>query len=106
MIDTTFDLFVDLGATDAQCDFPVVYASGANGIAGNDPSTLAEDLEPLFECIVREVSRSYKCFLIGSRDHRYFHYLLCSAQMKYTRNASVLDKCNVGHVCVHIETAV
>jgi hypothetical protein len=34
----------------------VVYASGANGIAGDDPSTLAEDLEPLFECIVREVA--------------------------------------------------
>ena len=55
MIDTTFDLFVDLGATDEQCDFPVVYASGANGIAGDDPETLAETLEPLFECIVREV---------------------------------------------------
>lgn len=56
MIDTTFDLFVDLGATDEQCDFPVVYASGANGIAGDDPKSLAENLEPLFECIVREVS--------------------------------------------------
>ncbi len=57
MIDTTFDLFVDLGASDEQCDFPVVYASGANGIAGDDPETLAETLEPLFECIVREVCR-------------------------------------------------
>ncbi len=28
MIDTTFDLFVDLGANDEQCDFPIVYASG------------------------------------------------------------------------------
>ena len=54
VIDTTFDLFVDLGATDEQCDFPVVYASGANGIAGDAPETLAETLEPLFECIVRE----------------------------------------------------
>ncbi len=34
----------------------MVYASGANGIAGNEPETLAEDLEPLFECIVREVA--------------------------------------------------
>lgn len=60
VIDTTFDLFVDLGATDEQCDFPVVYASGANGIAGNDPTELAENLEPLFECIVREVSAAEK----------------------------------------------
>ncbi len=37
-------------------DLKVVYASGANGIAGNEPETLAEDLEPLFECIVREVA--------------------------------------------------
>lgn len=56
VIDSTFDLFVDLGAPDHLCDFPVVYASGANGIAGDDPATLAEDLEPLFECIVREVA--------------------------------------------------
>ena len=63
MIDTTFDLFVDLGATDEQCDFPVVYASGANGIAGDAPETLAETLEPLFECIVRE-ARLCRSFLL------------------------------------------
>ena len=65
VIDTTFDLFVDLGATDEQCDFPVVYASGANGIAGDAPETLAETLEPLFECIVREarlISSAPQCF--------------------------------------------
>ena len=54
MIDSTFDLFVDLGANDEQCDFPVVYASGANGVAGGSPEELAEDLAPLFEAIVRE----------------------------------------------------
>lgn len=56
VIDATFDLFVELGATDEQCDFPVVYASGANGIAGSDPKDLAEDLAPLFEAIVQEVA--------------------------------------------------
>lgn len=54
VIDSTFDLFVDLGANDEQCDFPVVYASGANGVAGGSPEELAEDLAPLFEAIVRE----------------------------------------------------
>ena len=56
VIDATFDLFVELGATDEQCDFPVVYASGANGIAGPDPKDLAEDLAPLFDVIVGEVA--------------------------------------------------
>jgi GTP-binding protein len=55
VIDTTFELFCDLGASDEQCDFPAVYASGVNGTAGDCPSTLAEDLEPLFEAIVREI---------------------------------------------------
>lgn len=55
MIDSTFDLFCELCATDEQCDFPVVYASGVNGIAGGDPEELADDLAPLFEAIIKEV---------------------------------------------------
>jgi hypothetical protein len=55
VVDSTFELFMDLGATDEQCDFPVVYASGVNGIAGLSPTDLASDLQPLFETIVREV---------------------------------------------------
>ncbi|KAK9797730.1 hypothetical protein WJX73_002120 [Symbiochloris irregularis] len=56
VIDTTFDLFVELGATDEQLDFPIVYASGQNGTAGPDPDSLAPTLEPLFDCIVENVS--------------------------------------------------
>lgn len=55
VIDSVFDLFCDLDATDEQCDFPVVYASGMSGIAGDDPSSMSEDLVPLFEAILREV---------------------------------------------------
>lgn len=55
VIDSTFDLFCELCATDEQCDFPVVYASGVNGIAGGSPEELADDLAPLFEAIVKEV---------------------------------------------------
>jgi GTP-binding protein len=55
VVDSTFELFMDLGATDEQCDFPVVYASGVNGIAGMSPTELSSDLQPLFETIVREV---------------------------------------------------
>lgn len=56
VIDATFDLFCELCATDEQCDFPVVYASGVNGIAGGSPTDLSDDLAPLFEAIVQEVS--------------------------------------------------
>ena len=55
VIDTTFELFCELGASDEQCDFPAVYASGVNGTAGTLPSSMAEDLEPLFEAIVKEI---------------------------------------------------
>lgn len=52
VMDQVFDLFDNLGASDEQLDFPVVYASGLNGIAGPAPDALAEDMTPLFETIV------------------------------------------------------
>lgn len=55
VIDQTFDLFLDLGADDSQCDFPVVYASGFQGIAGPAPEELGADLEFLFQTIVKEI---------------------------------------------------
>lgn len=55
VVDHTFELFMDLGANDDQCDFPVVYASGVKGIAGSSPEDMAEDLQPLFEMIVKAV---------------------------------------------------
>ncbi len=53
VMDQVFDLFDRLGATDEQLDFPVVYTSALNGIAGLDPSEMAEDMSPLFEMIVK-----------------------------------------------------
>ena len=52
VLDQVFDLFDRLGATDEQLDFPVVYASALNGIAGDDPDNMAEDMTPLYEMIV------------------------------------------------------
>lgn len=49
---------MELGASDEQCDFPIVYASGANGIAGGDIGNMSDTLEPLFEAIMREVCLS------------------------------------------------
>ncbi|KAL3912145.1 MAG: hypothetical protein SGILL_006999, partial [Bacillariaceae sp.] len=55
VVDTVFDLFVDLGATDEQTDFRVVYASGLLGKAGNDPEDLADDMGPLFDAILESI---------------------------------------------------
>jgi len=51
VIDQVFDLFDKLGATDEQLDFPVIYASAINGIAGPEADELADDMTPLFEII-------------------------------------------------------
>ena len=52
VMDQVFDLFDRLGATDEQLDFPVIYASALNGVAGPEPDQLAEDMSPLLEMIV------------------------------------------------------
>ena len=56
VLDKTFDLFDQLGATDEQLDFPVVYASGLNGFAGHDASVREGDMVPLLETIIDKVS--------------------------------------------------
>lgn len=56
VVDQVFDLFVNLGATDEQLDFPIIYASALNGVAGYDHTELADDMTPLFETIIEKVS--------------------------------------------------
>jgi len=55
VLDQTFDLFDRLGATDAQLDFPVVYASGLQGYASTDVEARDGDMTPLFEMIIDKV---------------------------------------------------
>ena len=55
VMDQVFDLFDSLGATDEQLDFPVIYASALNGIAGTDADNMAEDMTPLYEMITTDV---------------------------------------------------
>ncbi|MEX0444632.1 ribosome-dependent GTPase TypA [Xenorhabdus sp. SGI246] len=55
VVDQVFDLFVNLGATDEQLDFPIVYASALMGIAGNDHTDMAEDMTPLYQAIIEHV---------------------------------------------------
>lgn len=54
-LNETFDLFIELGASEAQADFPVIYAIGLTGKAGYTPEGLADDLTPLFETILKEI---------------------------------------------------
>ena len=55
VINEVFDLFDSLGANEEQLDFPVVYASAINGVAGPEADELEEDMTPLFRIIVDNV---------------------------------------------------
>ncbi len=52
VVNATFDLFIDLGATDEQADFPVVYTRALEGRAGLTPDSLQDNLRPLFDTIL------------------------------------------------------
>ena len=53
VLDQTFDLFDRLGATEAQLDFPVIYASAIQGFSSYDPAHRGGDMTTLFETIVK-----------------------------------------------------
>ncbi len=55
VVNEVFDLFDKLGATDEQLDFPIIYASALEGIAGLDVEDMATNMEPLFKEIVEKV---------------------------------------------------
>ena len=55
-LNATFDLFIELGATDDQINFPVIYAVGSQGIAGLKPDiAVMKDIQPVFEKIVEYI---------------------------------------------------
>ncbi|MGZ5125137.1 MAG: GTP-binding protein, partial [Burkholderiales bacterium] len=55
VVNHTFDLFDKLGATEAQLDFPVIYASALEGWATDDLSKKSDNLKPLFDAILNNV---------------------------------------------------
>ena len=55
VVDEVFDLFDKLGANDTQLDFPIIYASALEGIAGLELNEMANDMEPLFETVIQKV---------------------------------------------------
>ena len=55
VLNEVFDLFVELGASEEQLEFPVVYGSGRDGYAMNEPDDERKDLDPLFRCVLAHV---------------------------------------------------
>jgi len=55
VLDQVFDLFDRLGGNDDQLDFPVVYASALNGVAGLDENQMSKDMSPLMNLIIDQV---------------------------------------------------
>ena len=54
-VDKVLDLFLELGADDAQCDFPYLFASGLEGYAKDNLEAEGVDMKPMFEAILRHV---------------------------------------------------
>lgn len=55
VVDQVFDLFDRLGATDEQLDFPIIYASALEGIAGLEVDAMHEDMTPMLDLIINKV---------------------------------------------------
>ncbi len=55
VIDEVLDLFIELGASDEQIEFPVIYASARDGYSSTDPDVREGDLRPLFDAIIENI---------------------------------------------------
>jgi GTP-binding protein len=55
VVDLTFDLMADLGASDEQLDFPILYAVAREGKAFKDPDEPRDDMRELFETVLKEI---------------------------------------------------
>ena len=75
VVDEVYDLFIDLGASDHQIEFPIIYTNAKDGIAHNELDSDSNDLTPLFNSILEniegpEVTDEDKSqFLITSLDY-------------------------------------
>ncbi len=55
VVDEVLDLFIELGASDEQADFPVLYASAKEGLSGLHPDEMTQSVQPIFDAIINEV---------------------------------------------------
>ncbi len=79
VIDMLFDLFVQLGATDEQLDFPVIYAVARDGVAILDMADEKKDITPLFDMVIEKVPAAHndveKPFKMQIANLAYDNYL-------------------------------
>ena len=75
VLDMVFDLFVELNANDEQLDFPVIYSSAKEGYAVREIHETNNDMEPLFEAIIKHIpappkaEQTYFQFLVSNLDY-------------------------------------
>ena len=55
VVNETFDLFIDLGATDEQAEFATIFTNALQGVAGRSPLKIHDSLEPLFDAIIDQI---------------------------------------------------
>ena len=55
VVDEVYDLFIDLGASDTQIEFPIIYTNAKEGIAHNDLDSDSDNLIPLFNSIIKKI---------------------------------------------------
>src|SRR5581483_10113497 len=56
VLNKTFDLFIELGADDETAEFPIVYASAKNGVAGLEPEIEhMKDITPIFDAVLHHI---------------------------------------------------
>jgi len=102
VLDMVFDLFVELNATDAQLDFPVIYASAKEGYAMREIHEPNTSMQPLFEAIIKHIppppiaSETYFQMLVSNLD--YSDYL---GRLAFGRIVSGRVKVGDSIVCVH-----
>jgi GTP-binding protein len=102
VLDMVFDLFVELDATDAQLDFPVIYASAKDGYAMKEIHEPNTSMEPLFEAIIKHIppppitSEAYFQMLVSNLD--YSDYL---GRLAFGRITSGRVKVGDSIICIH-----
>lgn len=55
VVDEALELFIELGASDEQLDFPIVYASARNGQSGYEPDEMEQGMQAVFDTILKEI---------------------------------------------------
>ena len=92
VINEVFDLFDQLGATDEQLDFPIVYTSAIAGTSGLEPDQLEDNMNPLFESIIKHTPKP------DVEQDGPFQLQVCALDYSNFQGAIAIGKINRGSV--------